>query len=52
MSDLANLSLVDAAEAVRTGNATAMELLDACLAYLEIVNEAIRATIWVDRDGA
>ena len=30
MTDLADLSLVEAADAVRNGEATSMELLDAC----------------------
>ncbi len=52
MTALANLSLTDAAEAVRTGQATSRELLDACWANLEKANPTLNATIWLDREGA
>jgi aspartyl-tRNA(Asn)/glutamyl-tRNA(Gln) amidotransferase subunit A len=52
MSDLAELSLVEAAEAVRTGEVTSMALLDACLANLDAVNGDLNAVIWLDREGA
>jgi aspartyl-tRNA(Asn)/glutamyl-tRNA(Gln) amidotransferase subunit A len=52
MTDLADLSLTEAAEAVRTGDATATELLDACLANIEAANPQVNATIWLDREGA
>ncbi len=38
MTDLADLSLVEAADAVRNGDATSMELLDACWRNMEAVN--------------
>ena len=38
MTDLADLTLVEAADAVRNGDATSMELLDACWANLEAAN--------------
>jgi aspartyl-tRNA(Asn)/glutamyl-tRNA(Gln) amidotransferase subunit A len=50
--DVANLSLVEAAEAVRTGDVSAVALLEACLANLDAHEEAVNATIWVDREGA
>ena len=52
MTDLAELSLVEAAEAVRSGEATSLELLDACWANMERLNPALNATIWLDREGA
>jgi aspartyl-tRNA(Asn)/glutamyl-tRNA(Gln) amidotransferase subunit A len=50
--DIANLSLVQAAEAVRRGEVSAVALLEACLANLDAHEEAVNATIWVDREGA
>ena len=38
MTDLADLSLVEAADAVRNGDATSMELLDACWRNMETAN--------------
>ena len=52
MTGLADLSLVEAAEAVRTGQATSRELLDACWANLDKANPTLNATIWLDREGA
>jgi aspartyl-tRNA(Asn)/glutamyl-tRNA(Gln) amidotransferase subunit A len=52
MTDLADLSLVDAADAVRNGDATSIELLDACWHNLEAVNPSLNATIWLDRETA
>src|SRR3984957_2543790 len=52
MTDLADLSLVEAADAVRDGDATSMELLDACWRNLESANPKLKATIWLDREGA
>ena len=52
MTDLADLSLVEAADAVRNGDATSMELLDACWRNMEAVNPQLNATIWLDREGA
>jgi aspartyl-tRNA(Asn)/glutamyl-tRNA(Gln) amidotransferase subunit A len=50
--DLADLSLVAAADAVRQGETTAAALLDACLANLDAAEAKVNATIWVDREGA
>ncbi|HEY5299515.1 MAG TPA: amidase [Acetobacteraceae bacterium] len=52
MSGLADLSLVEAADAVRTGQATSVALLEACWANLERANPKLNATIWLDREGA
>src|SRR5579872_6697726 len=52
MTELADLSLVEAAEAVRNGDATSVELLDACWANLEAANPKLNATIWLDREAA
>ncbi len=52
MTDLADLTLVEAADAVRLGQASSMELLDALWANLEAVNPHLNATIWLDREGA
>jgi len=50
--DVANLSLVDAADAVRNGEVSAVALLEACLANLDAHEDAVNATIWVDRESA
>ncbi len=52
MTGLADLSLVEAAEAIRTGDVTSVQLLDACWANLERANPKLNATIWLDREGA
>ncbi len=52
MSDLAALSLVEAADAVARRDVTATALLEACFARLDAANERVNATIWVDREGA
>ena len=52
MSDLANLTLTEAADAVRTGQATSMDLLNACLANLDTTNGRVNAMTWLDREGA
>jgi aspartyl-tRNA(Asn)/glutamyl-tRNA(Gln) amidotransferase subunit A len=50
--DVANLSLVDAADAVRQGEVSAVALLEACLANFDAHEDAVNATIWVDKEGA
>ena len=52
MSALAELSLVQAAEAVRTREATSVALLEACLARIDAHEAAVNATIWIDRTAA
>lgn len=51
-TDLADLSLVDAVAAMQSGEATAVEMLEACLHQLDAREGDVNATIWVDRDGA
>ena len=48
MTDLAALSLAEAAAAVRTGAATSVALLEACRANRARANPAVNATIWLD----
>ncbi len=43
--DVADLSLVEAADAVRKGEVSAVSLLEACLANLDSHEEAVNATI-------
>jgi aspartyl-tRNA(Asn)/glutamyl-tRNA(Gln) amidotransferase subunit A len=52
MTALADFSLTEAAEAVRTGQATSRALLDACWANIEKANPVLNATIWLDRERA
>jgi aspartyl-tRNA(Asn)/glutamyl-tRNA(Gln) amidotransferase subunit A len=52
MTALNELTLVQAAEAVRTRRASSVELLDACLAAIDAHEADVNATIWIDRDGA
>ncbi len=52
MTNLADLTLVEAADAVRTGQATSIELLNALWARMEAVNPALNAVIWLDHEGA
>ena len=52
MTALADLGLVDAADAVARREVTSAALLEACLARLEVVNPTLNATIWVDRERA
>ena len=46
------MTLVEAADAVRSGAATAVGLLEGCLAAIDRHEAAINATIWIDRQGA
>jgi aspartyl-tRNA(Asn)/glutamyl-tRNA(Gln) amidotransferase subunit A len=52
MSDLADLTLVEAAAAVRGGEATSAALLQACLANVDAAEAQVNATIWINREGA
>ncbi len=52
MTALAELSLVQAADAVRTRETTSVALLEACLARIDAHEDAVNATIWIDRDAA
>jgi aspartyl-tRNA(Asn)/glutamyl-tRNA(Gln) amidotransferase subunit A len=49
---LADLSLTEAAELVRRGDATSEALLGACLANIDAAEAQVNATIWLDREGA
>jgi aspartyl-tRNA(Asn)/glutamyl-tRNA(Gln) amidotransferase subunit A len=49
---LADLSLTEAADLIRTGDATSEALLAACLANIDAAEAKVNATIWLDRDGA
>ncbi len=52
MSSLADLTLVEAADAIRRGEATSMALLQDCLANLDAGEAKLNAAIWVDREQA
>jgi aspartyl-tRNA(Asn)/glutamyl-tRNA(Gln) amidotransferase subunit A len=52
MAALADLTLVEAANAVRTGDASSRDLLEACWARMAAVNPQLNATIWLNEDGA
>ncbi len=52
MSDLAGLTLVEAAEAIARRDITSMALLEACLARLDAAEDRVNATIWLDREAA
>src|ERR1700722_5814457 len=52
MERLADLSLVQAAEVVASGQATSLELLHACWANLDAVNPQVNAIIWQERGQA
>jgi aspartyl-tRNA(Asn)/glutamyl-tRNA(Gln) amidotransferase subunit A len=52
MTDLADLTLTEAATAVRTGQATSLDLLHACWANLDAVNPRVNAMIWQQREEA
>jgi aspartyl-tRNA(Asn)/glutamyl-tRNA(Gln) amidotransferase subunit A len=52
MSNLADLSLTEAADAVRSGKVTSVALLKACWQRMDAVNPTLNATIWTDREAA
>ena len=52
MVGLADLSLVQAVDAVAKGEATSLDLLHACWANLDAVNPQVNAMIWQERDAA
>src|SRR3954453_14659290 len=52
MAGLAGYSLVQAADAGRTGEATSVDLLHACWANLDAVNSQVNAVIWQEREQA
>jgi len=52
MSALADLSLVDAVDAMQAGTASSVEVLTACLAEVDAHESAVNATTWIDREAA
>jgi aspartyl-tRNA(Asn)/glutamyl-tRNA(Gln) amidotransferase subunit A len=52
MPGVADISLIQAADAVRTGQTTSRELLHACWANLDAVNPLVNAVIWEEREAA
>jgi Asp-tRNA(Asn)/Glu-tRNA(Gln) amidotransferase A subunit family amidase len=52
MTELTDLGVVDAAEAIRRGDTTARELVDACLNRIAATDEAIQAWVAIDADAA
>ncbi len=52
MTNLADLTMTEVADAVATGQATAMEVLDANWKRMEALNPQVNAMIWTDREGA
>ena len=52
MGELANLTLIQAADVVASGEATSLELLRACWANLDAVNPDVNAMIWQEREAA
>ena len=52
MSNLADLSMTEAADAVRSGAVTSVALLEACWQRMDAVNPVLNATIWTDREAA
>jgi aspartyl-tRNA(Asn)/glutamyl-tRNA(Gln) amidotransferase subunit A len=52
MSDLAELTLVEAAAAIRKGETSSVALLEAYLARIARDGGQVNATIWIDHEGA
>lgn len=52
MSALSPLTIHEAAAAMRRGDLTPVELLDQCLARIDLYESAVRAWVVIDRDGA
>ena len=52
MNELADITLIQAADMVASGEATSLELLHACWANLDAVNPQINAVIWQEREVA
>ena len=52
MTNLADLTMTEVADAVATGQATALEVLDANWKRMEALNPRVNAMIWTDREGA
>jgi aspartyl-tRNA(Asn)/glutamyl-tRNA(Gln) amidotransferase subunit A len=52
MSNLADLSMTEAADAVRSGHVKSVDLLEACWQRMDALNPTINAVIWTDREDA
>ena len=52
MTGLADLSMTEAADAVRAGSVTSVALLEACWAVMDQANPALNAVIWTEREEA
>lgn len=52
MNELARLSMTEAADAVRAGKVTSVELLEACWSVMDAVEPVLNAVIWTDKDDA
>jgi aspartyl-tRNA(Asn)/glutamyl-tRNA(Gln) amidotransferase subunit A len=52
MSNFADLSMTEAADAVRAGDVTAVALLEACWARMDALNPTVNAVIWTERNAA
>jgi aspartyl-tRNA(Asn)/glutamyl-tRNA(Gln) amidotransferase subunit A len=52
MSNLADLPMTEAADAVRSGDVTSVALLEACWKRMEALNPTLNAVIWTDREDA
>lgn len=46
------MTLVQAADAVRSRQVTSVQLLESCLAAIDAHEAEVNATIWIDREGA
>jgi aspartyl-tRNA(Asn)/glutamyl-tRNA(Gln) amidotransferase subunit A len=52
MTALTNLGVIEAAGAIRRGETTSTELVDACLARISSTDDALQAWVTVDAEGA
>ena len=52
MPALANMTVIEAADAIHQRKATSLELLEACWANLDAANPSINAIIWEEREQA
>jgi aspartyl-tRNA(Asn)/glutamyl-tRNA(Gln) amidotransferase subunit A len=52
MSNLADLSMTEAADVVRSGDVTSVALLEACWKRMDALNPTLNAVIWTDREDA
>jgi aspartyl-tRNA(Asn)/glutamyl-tRNA(Gln) amidotransferase subunit A len=52
MSDLADVTLIQATDLIASGQATSLDLLQALWARLDAVNPSVNAVIWQDREAA